>query len=199
MRLKEQSGLSAAELPLAGLKEHLRMGTGFGEESLQDMVLEAALRAAIASIESRTGKVLIERTFIWQADAWRQPEAQAFPVAPVGAISWMKMVTRTGDAVDVDLETVALEPSTQRPMLRSAYGRLPAIPTHGYAEIGFTAGYAADWASMPGDLAQAVMILAAHYYEMRHGGDIRDGAFPAGVTQLIERYRTVRILGGSAA
>ncbi|WP_138465166.1 hypothetical protein [Poseidonocella sp. HB161398] len=197
MRLKEQTGLSQAELPLDGLKEHLRLGSGFGEETLQDTVLEAALRAAIAAIESRTGKVLIERSFIWQTEAWRQCDAQAFPVAPVVSLSWMKLVTRTGEEVAVDLETVALEPSTQRPVLRSVYGRLPSIPAYGYAEIGFAAGYAPDWDALPADLARAVMILAAHFYESRDGSS-EDG-LPAGVTRLIERYRTVRILGGSAA
>ncbi|MBE3639739.1 head-tail connector protein [Mangrovicoccus algicola] len=199
MRLKEQTGLSAQDLPLAEFRAHLRLGTGFGGEDLQDAVLEAALRAAIASIEARTGKALIARTFIWQACAWRDPGMQALPVAPVISLSWIKLVTRTGEEVAVDPETVVLEPSTQRPVLRSAYGRLPSIPTHGFAEIGFVAGYAESWAALPGDLAQAVMILAAHFYETRLGDSSGEGGFPRGVTRLIERYRTVRILGGSAA
>ena len=199
MRLKEQTGLSATDLPVSQFKEHLRLGSGFGEESLQDTVLEANLRAAIAAIEARTGKVLIERTFVWQVDGWRQSEAQALPVAPVTSLSWMKLVTRAGDEVAVDLSTIVLQPSNQRPMLRSTGFMLPNIPVFGYCEIGFVAGYAPVWSGLPADLAQAVMILAAHFYEMRNAGDMRDGALPAGVIQLIERYRTVRILGGSPA
>ena len=46
-------------LPLAALRDHLRLGTGFGDDSLQDGVLEQALRGAIAAIEGRTEKALI--------------------------------------------------------------------------------------------------------------------------------------------
>lgn len=196
MRLKEQTGLSLADLPMDAFKTHLRLGSGFGEDTLQDSVLEAALRAAITSVEARTGKALIQRTFIWQTSAWRDPDAQALPIAPVESLSWAKTVTRSGDEVSVDLDTVALERSTQRSMLRAVHATLPTIPTYGYVEIGFVAGFAADWTAMPSDLTQAVMILATHFYEARDGGD---GHLPVAATQLLERYRTVRILGGSAA
>lgn len=102
MRLKEQTGLAAATLPIAAFREHLRLGSGFGEDSLQDTVLEATLRAAIAAIEARTGKALLERTFIWQLDGWRQPEQQALPVAPVQTISWLKTVSRDGAETLID-------------------------------------------------------------------------------------------------
>lgn len=199
MRLKEQNGLAAAALPIAAFKEHLRLGSGFGEDTLQDTVLEATLRAAIAAIEARTGKALLERTFIWQIEGWRQPEEQALPVAPVNAISWLKTVTRDGAETLVDSGCYVLVQSLQRPLLRAACTRLPAIPTHGYGEVGFLAGYSADWAGLPPDLAQAVMLLAAYFYEVRHEVSARDGNMPLAVSQLIERYRTVRILGGSAA
>lgn len=141
----------------------------------------------------------MERTFIWQLDGWRQPEQQALPVAPVQTISWLKTVSRDGAETLIDGGCYVLVQSEQRPLLRAACRRLPLIPTHGYGEIGFVAGYAADWAGLPSDLAQAVMLLAAYFYEVRHELSARDGNVPLGVAQLIERYRTVRILGGSAA
>jgi len=50
---------------------------------------------------------------------------------------------------------------------------------------------------MPADLAQAVLMLAAHYYEFRSDTSLGQGCMPFGVTSLIERYRTVRIFAGS--
>jgi len=199
MRLKEQNGIAAESLPMTRFRDHLRLGSGFGEDDLQDGILEASLRAAIAAIEARTGKVLLERTFIWQLEGWRALDEQALPVAPVNEISWVKTVTRSGDEVPVDLALLVLVPSEQRPVLRSVHTRLPMVPSHGYVEIGFEAGFAAEWDGLPADLAQAVLILAAHFYEQRHEVDTEDGALPSGVARLIARFRTVRILGGRPA
>ena len=48
------------------------------------------------------------------------------------------------------------------------------------------------------DLAQAVMLLAAHYYEYRDETALAEGCMPFGVASLIERYRIVRLYGGGA-
>lgn len=199
MRLKEQSSPNIDALPLASFREHLRLATSFGTENLQDTILEASLRAAMAAIEARTGKALLQRTFIWQVDGWRQPDEQPVPIAPVVSLSWAKTVGRTGDETPIDLSSLVLRPSTQRPTLLPVANSLPHIPVHGFAEIGFIAGYAADWTEMPADLAQAVLITASHFYENRHSQDAHDGNLPFPVAQLIERHRTVRILGGTAA
>ena len=52
---------------------------------------------------------------------------------------------------------------------------------------------------LPADLGQAVLLLAAHYYEFRHETQLGDGCMPFGVTSLIERYRTVRVFAGNAS
>jgi len=56
--LIEETNIPDAVLPLAAFKAHLRMGTGFSDTSLQDAVLGRFLRAALAAVEGRTGKVL---------------------------------------------------------------------------------------------------------------------------------------------
>lgn len=84
--LIEQTTVPALALPIAKFKDHLRMGTGFADDAVQDAVLESYLRSAMAAVEARTGKVLIERSFMWSLTAWRALGEQAFPVAPVTAI-----------------------------------------------------------------------------------------------------------------
>jgi uncharacterized phiE125 gp8 family phage protein len=59
------------------------------------------------------------------------------------------------------------------------------------------AGYGAAWSDLPADLAQAVLMLAAHYYEYRHDTALSGGCMPFGVTSLLERYRPLRISAGA--
>jgi uncharacterized phiE125 gp8 family phage protein len=61
--------------------------------------------------------------------------------------------------------------------------------------VTFTAGFGDAWAAVPADLAQAVLMLAARYYEDRSHDGTR-GAMPFGVSTLIERWRQVRTLAG---
>jgi len=199
MKLVDLTGIAAAELPLAELRAHLRLGTGFADDTAQDAVLEPALRAALAAIEGRTGKVILERSFRWSIRHWRSRDRQALPVAPVTALTAVSVVARNGDVTAVALDDLVLEEDPHRPALLAVRACLPAIPLHGQAEVTFVAGFAPLWSGLPADLAQAVLRLAAHYYESRHEEPSGDGNMPLGVTSLIERYRTVRVLGGTAA
>ena len=53
-------------------------------------------------------------------------------------------------------------------------------------------------AMLTADLAQAVLLLAAEFYDQRHGGAEVQAGLPFAVQMLIERWRTVRVLGGGA-
>ncbi len=89
-----------------------------------------------------------------------------------------------------------LEPDLHRPKLASTGICLPAIPVAGEVEIGFDAGFGAAWGDVPADLAQAVLMLAAYFYENRSDVGAAQGNLPFGVTALIQRYRVVRLFGG---
>jgi len=195
MMLIEQTTVPSLSLPLAEFRDHLRLGTGFADDAVQDGVLERALRAALTSIEVRIGKVLLTRDFLWRITGWRDLECQALPVAPVTALISLEIVDRTGSVTVFDLTQYRLQEDDYRPRIVATNGRLPAIPAAGGAEIGFQGGYGAAWGDVPADLAQAVFLLAAYLYEHRDGSD--EGNLPAGVEMLISRFRTVRSLGGA--
>ena len=74
--LIEDTPIQDSALPLEAFKAHLRMGSGFGTEDLQDSVLLSFLRAAVAAIEVRTGKALFVRAFRWTVHGWRSEVAQ---------------------------------------------------------------------------------------------------------------------------
>ncbi len=81
----------------------------------------------------------------------------------------------------------------QVPELRSTSACLPGVPEGGSATVQFTAGFGSDWTDVPIDLRQAVLMLAAHYYEYRHDTGLQGGCMPFGVTSLLERYRPMRL------
>ncbi len=193
MMLIEETTVPDAALPVDQFKAHLRQGTGFGEEDLQDAVLKGFLRAAFSAIEARTGKALITRSFSWVLTGWRNFDSQVLPIAPVLGVTQLTSTDAQDTETVLPSEQVRLEKDTHRPRLRAKGLALPTIPTGGSIKITFDAGLASDWDGLPSDLGQAVLLLAAHYYEYRNDTGLSDGCTPFGVTSLIQRYRPMRI------
>jgi uncharacterized phiE125 gp8 family phage protein len=196
MMLSEMTTVPGAALPLQGLKDHLRLGSGFTEDGLQDGLLEAHLRAAITAIEGRVGKVLLQRRFRLTVEDWRAVSEQPLPVAPVVAVVSVTIVDAAEGATLVPVDRYKLVKDTHRPKLAAVGVLLPVVPMDGRAEVVFDAGFGAAWSGVPADLAQAVFMLAAEYYEQRQPTDFGSTGLPHAVQALIERWRTVRILGG---
>ncbi|MFW8634276.1 head-tail connector protein [Cribrihabitans pelagius] len=193
MMLSEVTPVPQAALPLEAFKAHLRLGTGFGEDSLQDEVLAGFLRAAVAAVEGRTGKALIARTFSWQLLKWRDRSLQVLPIAPVKAVHSVVIRDAAGGETTVAASRYRLEEDSHYPRLHAVGGPLPEVPSGGLLRITLEAGMAADWGGLPADLGQAVMLLASHYYEYRSDTGLHGGCMPFGVTSLIERYRALRL------
>lgn len=197
MMLTELTILPGSALPVQGLKDHLRLGTGFSDDGMQNGLIEGYLRAAIAGIEGRIGKVLIARRLLWVLEEWRDQGGQGLPVAPVTGVVSVSLVTAEGGITVLDPARYRLVPDTHRPRLAAAGVLLPPVPVDGRAEVVFDAGFG-NWSAVPSDLAQAVMMLAAEFYEQRHEVGTVTG-LPFGVQALIERWRNVRVLGGGSA
>jgi uncharacterized phiE125 gp8 family phage protein len=198
MMLTEETTVPSAVLPVQALKAHLRLGSGFTDADIQDALVESYLRSAIAAIEARIGKMLIERRFLWVLDDWRDPVEQALPVAPVSEIVSVTLTDASGAETLVPATIYRLIPDLHRPRLAGKSGLLPSVPSQGSVRIVFNAGFGPSWANVSVDLQQAVMLLASEYYEHRHDDSAQMAGLPFGVVTLIERWRTVRILGGGA-
>lgn len=199
MMLIEETTVPQSALPVAQFKDHMRLGSGFSDDSVQDPVLESYLRAAMAAIEARTGKILIEREFSWTLTRWRDGRHQPLPVAPVSAITGVMLIDVSGTEKIASGDAWFLEPDSQRPSLNAVSSCLPAIPRNGSVRIGLLAGYGPEWGDLPADMGQAVMLLAAHFYEYRHDVSRGTPAMPFGVSALIERFRSLRLsMGGQS-
>lgn len=191
MYLTEDTPVASTALPVRAMTEHLRLGTGFSDDGMQDALIETYLRAAMATLEGRIGKALLARTFRLTLGRWRGYGPQALPMAPV-----MRVVSLTVAGREVLDDRVRLLADQHRPMV-DVRGGFPVIPDGQQAVIVFEAGFG-DWDMVPPDLQQAVMLLAAEYYERRHEAGGRATLLPMHVAALIERWRLVRVMGGAA-
>jgi uncharacterized phiE125 gp8 family phage protein len=196
MLLVELSSVPASALPIQGLADQLRLGTGFAEDGLQNELLEAYLRAALSAVEARCGRVLVQRLFSWELTGWRNAGRQVLPVRPVSAVTGLKTIDRVGTETVHTTDVYQFEADDTRPTVVAVGTSLPAIAQGGTAKIDFTAGYGTAWADVPDDLGRAVILLAAHFYEKRRGEAGESGGLPAMVLALLQPYRPVRLWGG---
>ena len=199
MLLTELTTIAGGALPVQGLKDHLRLGTGFSDSGMQDGLIEGYLRSAMAAVEGRIGKVLMTRQFKLTLEDWRDGAEQSLPVAPVSSVVSVTLYTLAGVATVVAADRYRLVQDTHRPKLASAGYLLPAVPTEGRVEVVFDAGFGAAWANVPPDLQQAVFLMAGHFYEHRNEFAEAAPGLPYPVQALIERWRIVRVLGGGSA
>ena len=195
--LIEETLVPSALLPIAEFKAHLLLGSGFAEDSAQDVVLESFLRAALAAVEAKTGKAVLRRDFTWTVSAWRSSAEQPLPIAPVQAVTAVILRERQGVETALPLVQFHLQQDAHVPCLKPVSMCFPDVGETAQVQIAFSAGLAESWDRVPADLAQAVLMLAAHFYEYRHETGLGRGCMPFGVTSLLERYRAVRIgIGG---
>lgn len=190
--LTEDNEIPLAALPVDAFKSHVRLGTGFDSDVVQDEVIESFLRAALSAVEARIGKALIARDFTLRLAAWRSAAAQVLPVAPVSAVSAVRRVYGNAGEEVVEPALYRLVPDLHVPRIEPAGSLLPTIPAGGAVKVMFTAGFGA-WEAVPADLRQAVLLLAAHYYEFRGETGLGEGCMPFGVSSLLARYRNLRL------
>jgi uncharacterized phiE125 gp8 family phage protein len=197
MILTEVSAPSSEALPVRAFGEHLRLGSGFSDDGSLDAVLELYLRSAMAAIEARIGRALLSRTFTWSLTRWREEASQGLPIGPVQSVDGITLFGADGVGEELDPDCWSLLSDSQRPRIIGRFGRrLPDVPRSGHAEIRFTAGFATSWDGVPSDLRQAVLMLAASFYENRADTGAGAGSLPFGVLVLIEAYRAIRVGGG---
>ncbi len=193
MDLIETSVVDDGNLPVAAFRAHLRLGAGFADEATGDPLLVQYLRGALAAIEARTGKALMQREFRLILPGWRWADAQALPVAPVVSVASVTLIDAAGIAELVDPSRWRLVADRHRPQIVATGAVLPGVPTGGRAEVDFTAGFSASWDGIPDDLRQAALLLAAQFYEGRTGADV---PMPGPVAALLARWVPVRVTAG---
>lgn len=197
MLLIEMTAVPETALPVAQFRDHLRLGSGFVDEGAEDALLQALLRAAIAAVEARTSKALLARAFAATLRTWSGPDRQTLPVAPVSAVTRLVRIDAIDSETEVDTGAWRFVADAMQPAIEGTGGMLPSIPAGGSVRLEFTGGYGPSWSDLPADIALAVLMLAATYYEHRFEARASADIMPHGVTALLEPHRAVRVgLGG---
>lgn len=196
MMLIEETKVPDAAYPVTAFRDHLQLGRGFADDAAQDALLLPLLKAAVAKVEGETAKVLISRRYKYVLAAWRDLARQSLPVAPVNSIVSLAITDMRGGEEIESQDNYRLVPDRHRPDIMWLGWTLPTIPVGGTAEIVFDAGFGETWSDVPPDLAQAVMLLAAHYHENRSASGDRSHALPHGVASLIQTWKRIRLFGG---
>lgn len=192
MYLIEQAEVPVSALPVPEFRAHLRLGSGFADDAVQNDVLEQALRGAIAQVETHCGKALLIRPFICTLFAWRNLGRQVLPKAPLVSLDTLTLVDYEGQSEVVSPDRYQVEFDTHSPSIVARGFVLPQIAVGGQAKIAFTAGFAPEWAGIPADLRQAVLALATRHYEHRDGSK----AMPTSVEATLAAHRPMRLFGG---
>lgn len=193
MLLKDTSPAAVQPVPLDEFAAHLRLGLGFEDDGSENALLELYLRNATAVLETRLGQALIQRSYLLQTGRWDRCGHGVMPVGPVISVERITLVTAT-TSTDLDPAAYRIASGVARQkLIGSTGGALPPIPAGGYAEVAFTAGHGTSWNAVPDDLRQAVLMLAAHYYENRHADPAYGTGLPMGVAALIDMHRPVRL------
>ena len=153
-----------------------------------DAGLTALLRAALETCEGFTGalplQVPCEELFA-NVSGWQDLASR-----PVQAITGVQALVVGGARVDLAPTAYALD------LTAEGTGRVRVIaPPAGTLRLAvrFTAGLAADWASLPDGLRHGLIRLAAHGYRQRDTPD-PGPCPPAAVAALWRPWRGVRLL-----
>ncbi len=164
------------------------------DQNEEDELLGTLITAARLMIEAASGRMLIDQDWRIVLDRWPDGGEIRLPLSPVRSINAARVYDAQGGAQSVATGALALDGSADPPVIRLV-GAVPVIGrTRGAIEIDIVAGYGDTAAAVPALLRQAVLRLAARWFEER--GDVvgRDAAaLPAEIMALVAPFRRMRL------
>jgi uncharacterized phiE125 gp8 family phage protein len=179
---------AAEPVTLADLKAWIRL-----DGSDEDDVLAALLATARLAVEEAAGGRLVTQDWRLVLDAWPPDGVLTLPLAPVQAVTAVRVRDAAGGAMVLPASAWLLDAASDPPRLVLVGS--PQVPGRrlGGIEVDVTAGYGPP-AAVPEPLRMAVRLTAARLFE--HRGDGRDetgAAVPPAAVALIAPFRRVRL------
>ena len=172
-------------------KEYLRI-----DSAVEDPVVASLILAARLHIEGALDIAMITQSWSLFLDCWPEDGRVSIPLGPLKSVDSVKVYEADDATQTVPPDTYVVDPSALRPRLVRQAGAVwprPGRPANGI-EIALTAGYDDTPAKVPAPIRQAVLMLAAHWYEQREPVVFdRPDELPHGVADLLKPYRQVRL------
>jgi uncharacterized phiE125 gp8 family phage protein len=183
------SGPAVEPLSLAEAKAHLRL-----DAADEDALVERLIAAARAKVESDTRLVTIAQAWRVSLEAWPRQRTVTLPVQPLLAVDVVRALDGAGVATIVPASDYEVDFEAGTVTAKAAAGFAPGVSAGGF-EIDFTAGFGPAGADVPAPLRQAMLMLAAHWFEQRSAVAVGDlpQTVPAGVAALTAPYRRMTL------
>jgi uncharacterized phiE125 gp8 family phage protein len=164
------------------------------DHTAEDALLTSYILTARHLVEQWTGRALITQTrkALFQSAEY----SYALPGGPVQSITSLKVYNKSAVATTVDASNYMLDALNGKLIFKAA-GSFPIIDLLEVdpVEVIYVCGYGAAGSNVPEPLRQAILMLAAHYYEHREAVTLGNTAAVAsapvayGVENLIEPYK----------
>ncbi len=193
MLLTQSAPGALTPVPMQELTAHLRLAHGFADDGAEDGLLELYLRNATAFIERRLNCALIRRGYELRVAHWDRYGCLTLPVGPVTEIDSIRF-ERPGIVTSLETGEWIVKPGEQRQRVCGAgHDALRAIPHGAMAVLTFQAGYGESWNDVPDDLRQAVLLMAAHYFEHRGEDKTPNMTVPPAVQAILTPRQPARL------
>jgi uncharacterized phiE125 gp8 family phage protein len=186
------TGPALEPVSLAEAKAHLRV-----DDSAEDALISSLIITSRLHIEAALSLALLTQTWAYWRDAWPARDSVELPLRPVQAITSVRTYAESGAASVLAPDIYALDGDRLTPrLLRRG---LQTWPRPGRArsgiEITMVAGFGATTTDVPAPIRQALLLLAAHWYEHREPVEIGTSLTPIPnmVSELLAPYRWRRL------
>lgn len=191
MALIMTSAPAIEPVALAEAKAHLRV-----DGTAEDTLITSLIATSRLQVEAALGLALILQSWSWRIDRWPPGGTIILPLRPVSVITSIRVQ-------NADLSYTVVPPASYLLDGQGAPARLvptgAGLPPPGIAalgcEVNFTAGYGALAADVPAPLRQAILLLAAHWFENREplAESGKAAPTPEAVNALLNPFRIHRL------
>jgi uncharacterized phiE125 gp8 family phage protein len=186
------SGPAAEPVTLAETKAHLRVDSPYEDSLIASLILAARLH-----VERSLGLALITQSWSLYLDCWPENGRVPIPLAPVSSVSAVRVYDNADQAATIAPSLYFADAASRPARLCRRIGCVWPIPGRNVngVEIAFEAGFGATGSAVPQPLKQAILLLAAHWYEVREPVLVDAGKVeaPLMVPALLAPYREARL------
>lgn len=155
----------------------------------EDALLAGYLDAAVEHVQTMTSQLLMPQTVAFEFDSF-EDMARPLPCAPIRAIQSISYEAADGSTQTVEPSEYRLRERGRLALIARRSGCWPQLAPGAVVTVTAEAGYE-DAEAVPVTLRQAILFLAAHFYETRTpvGAASSSAELPLTFRHLVEPHR----------
>lgn len=176
MLLSLVTAASSLPVALADVKEHVRV-----DHTDEDALISAYLEAACVAVAEMSGRVLAAET--WRLSIPGASGDLRLPKSPVQSVASITYYDMDGIEQSANVADFYLFADEDRAILRPKDGK--AWPSVQAREDALSVDFVAGYSALPGNLRQAVLMLAAHWHQNREAVGPTVAELPLSVAAMV--------------